>query len=411
MRVTSRTKCRICSSSELEAVIDLGNQPLANGFLPPHKDVREEYIPLRMCLCKSCGLCQLSHVVDPETLFKEYVYFSACMPTARDHFRAYALEIAEDYLLPESLVVEIGSNDGIFLKEFKKIGFKVLGVDPAVNIAKEANQDGIQTVPDYFSESLAKTILDRYGQADAVIGNNVVAHIDDHHDLVRGVARLLAPRGVFVFEAPHLVDMFENGAFDSVYHEHLSYLSLKPLKQLLKLYGLEIFKVKRVKIQGVSLRVYAGWKNSYPIEKSVDECDAIEKHFNLHHLEAYRDLSKKIHAKKNALAEFILRAVSDGKRIAVYGAPARGNVLLNFLSLPRGTFEYATEELPSKIGLVTPGTHIPVVDIKDARRNPPDYYLVLAWNYRDAILNKEREFLQNGGTFIFPVGEPMIVTQ
>lgn len=410
MKVTKQTKCRVCRSDQIQPVIDLGIQPLANDFLPPkHNGLPEDRVPLQVCFCPRCGLCQLSHVVDPQVLFRNYVYFSAAMPTARAHFGAYAEEVANTYLSSGDYVCEIGSNDGVLLKEFVRRGFRVLGVDPAENIAAQANRDGIPTFPDFFSSSLARNIRAAHGNAQVIVGNNVVAHIDDLHDLVKGVSELLSARGVFIFEAPHLADMFEHGAFDSIYHEHLSYLSLRPLTRLLSTYGLEIFKVKRIPVQGVSLRVYAARSGVYPVQKSVGECSALEESFGLYLKDAYSRLSEVIRAKKNALVEYIQNFKKEGKRIAVYGAPARGTVLLNFLSLPQGTFEYATEELSSKIGLCIPGTHIPVVHIEEARKNPPDCFLVLAWNYRNAILQKEQEFLRRGGTFLFPIGEPIVV--
>lgn len=339
------------------------------------------------------------------------MYFSGKMPSALAHFGAYAEEVARDYLLPSDLVLEIGSNDGVLLQEFLKRGFSVLGVDPALNVAEEANRRGIPTLPEFFSASLARGICRDGGLPKVIIGNNVVAHIDDHHDLMEGVRELLGERGVFIFEAPHLADMFENGAFDSIYHEHLSYLALRPLKRLLSGYGLEIFKVKRVPVQGVSLRVYAARRGAYGVEESVAKCEGFEEGLGLYRESAYNELFLKILAIKEKITRFLGTLKENGKRVAVYGAPARGNVLLNFLSLPAGTFEYATEELPSKIGLQTPGTRISVVPIEEARKNPPDCFLALAWNYRDAILKKERDFLKGGGIFVFPVGEPMVVRQ
>ncbi|MDP3661343.1 MAG: class I SAM-dependent methyltransferase [bacterium] len=410
MKVTEQTRCRICRSLPIQPVIDLGVQPLANNFLPSVRtDLTENYIPLRVCFCSRCGLCQLSHVVDPRSLFSDYVYFSAAMPTARAHFGAYAEEVADAHLSSGDYVCEIGSNDGVLLKEFMRRGFRVLGVDPAQNIAAQANRDGIPTLPEFFSFSLARRIRAAHGNAKVVVGNNVVAHIDDVHDLVKGVRELLSARGVFIFEAPHLVDMFERGAFDSIYHEHLSYLALRPLQRLLSEYDMEIFQVRRVPVQGVSLRLYAARSGVYPVQKSVGECATLEEQFGLYRKDTYDNLSEVIRAKKNVLVEYIRDLKEQGKRVAVYGAPARGTVLLNFLSLPQGTFEYATEELSSKIGLCIPGTRIPVVHIEEARKNPPDCFLVLAWNYRDAILEKEQVLLQRGVTFLFPIGEPMVV--
>jgi len=233
---------------------------LANSFLKKEElNNPESKYPLRVFFCEDCGLSQLVDVVDPSVLFRNYVYFSSEMPVLPEHFKNYAEEAVNNFVKSKNgLVVEIGSNDGLLLGAIKNLGARVLGVDPAENIAKIANERGVETIPDFFNEKLAKEIKEKYGPAKVMIGNNVVAHIDNHYDLISGVSTLLADGGVFMFEAPYLVDMFENYTFDTIYHEHLSCLSVRPLVNLFKQFGMELFDVKLFPVQGNSIRGYAG---------------------------------------------------------------------------------------------------------------------------------------------------------
>lgn len=403
-------QCRVCGSGRLCEFINLGEQPLANSFLSEKElEKPEPRYPLRVFWCRDCGLSQLGEVVSAEALFRHYVYFSSGMPSSL-YYRNYARDIVKRFLGgSRGLTVEIGSNDGHLLGEIQSLGARVLGVDPAQNIAKLANDRGIPTLPEFFSKELAGKIRDQHGEARLVIGNNVVAHIDDHHDLVRGVKALLADKGVFVFEAPYLTDMFENLAFDSIYHEHLSYLSLRPLLRLFEKYGMEIFDAKVTEVQGNSIRMYAAKKDAYPLEESVVRLLAREEGLGLASWESYLNLSRRIEGLKSEMKVLLSGLKRQGKRLACYGAPARGNTLLNYLGIGRDTLEYATEELSSKIGIYTPGVRIPVISVEEARRNPPDYYLLLAWPYQKAVLEKEKEFRQKGGKFILPVGNVRIV--
>ena len=389
---------------------DLGEQPLANSFLQKNDlALPEPKYPLRVFFCADCGLSQLVDIVSPEILFRDYVYFSSGRPSS-PHFRRYAQEVADRFISsPENLVVEIGSNDGHLLREIKETGARILGVDPARNIAELANQNGIPTISEFFSETLARRIIEEHGQASMIIGNNVVAHIDDHHDLVRGVSALLAPEGVFIFEAPYLVDMFDNFTFDTVYHEHMSYLLVRPLMHLFAQYGMEIFDVKIVASQGNSLRVFAGKVGAFPVDPAVNVLIQKELEMGLDKIETYHNLAHRVAALKSEVVSMVSDLKRQGKRIAGYGAPAKGNTLLNYFGIGTDTLEYATEELQSKTGLYTPGMHIPVIHIEEARNNPPDYYLMLAWNYKDVILQKEKKFLAQGGKFIMPVGGERIV--
>jgi len=393
----------------LTEFLDLGEQPLANAFLKKEElGNPEPKYPLRVLFCDTCGLVQLGDVVDPDTLFRNYVYFSSGMPSS-DHYRGYAKEVVENHVRdPHDLVVEIGSNDGHLLSVIKEFGAEVLGVDPALNIAEIANKQGVPTLPEFFSEKVAGEIVREHKKARVIIGNNVVAHIDDHHGLVRGIRTLLTDDGVFIFEAPYLRDMFEILAFDSIYHEHLSYLAVRPLQTLFEQYNMEICDVKISPVQGNSLRVYVSHKNKKEIGPSVKEFLENELNLGFGNLETYENLAKKIAERNEEIVMLLHDFKKSGKILAAYGAPARGNTLLNYFNIGTELLEFATEALPSKIGLYTPGMHIPVIDIKDARKKHPDYYLLLAWNYKDRIMKKEADFVRNGGKFIVPVGSERI---
>lgn len=404
------TSCRICRGLKLTEFFNLGRQPLANSFLKK-EDLGnpEAYYPLRVMFCNNCHLVQLGEVVDPELLFSRYVYFSSGMPASK-HFRDYAKDAIKRFITSsEDLFIEIGSNDGHFLQVVKESHPKILGVDPAENIAKEANERGIPTIPDFFSSEVARNIVSKYGQAKVIVGNNVVAHIDNHHDLIKGVKELLVDDGVFIFEAPYIVDMFENLTFDTIYHEHLSYLAVRPLVRLLEQYGLEIFDVEVHPIQGQSIRVFAGRIGVRPVSASVSVLIKKELDLRFDCVDSYFRLANQIEKLKAEVVPFLRDLKQQGKRIVGYGAPAKGNTLLNYYGIGRDILDYATEELPSKIGLYTPGTHIPVVHISEFRNNPPDYAFFLAWNYRDAVLEKEAGFRSRGGKFIMPVGEIRIL--
>ena len=400
------TKCRICGSENLTKFLNLGNQPLANSFIKDKSEfASEKTYPLAVYFCNECNLVQLLDVVDKKEMFSHYIYFSSGMPKLSNHFQSYAEDVMERFLKPGNFVVEIASNDGILLKFFKDSGYKVLGVDPAKNVVEVAEKRGVETVVDFFSEIVGAAISEKYGKAKVIMANNVVAHINDLHDLVKGINNLLAEDGVFVLEAPYLVDMFENLTYDTIYHEHLSFLAVRPLQRLFAQYGFEIFDVEIQQVQGSSLRVFAGRAGKRQISQSVQRLIDKELELGLDSLSAYNALAKKIEEQKQKLTELLHNLKSSGKKIAAYGAPAKGNTMLNYCGLGAGILDYALEDLPAKQGLFTPGMHIPTVDTAYAHQHLPDYFLMLAWNYSHVILGKEKDFLEAGGAFILPNGE------
>src|SRR3989344_1081051 len=328
--------CRICGNQNLTKVLDLGSQPLANAFLC-EKDLTdtEPLCPLEMYICSDCHLAQLIHIVDKETLFSDYIYFSSGMPKLSEHFRQYAEDVINRFLKDRDLVVELGSNDGTLLQFFKDRRFRPLGIDPAKNITIVANVHGIPTITDFFTESIAVQIVKNAREAKVIIGNNVVAHINDYQDLGRAIKVLLHPEGVFVFEAPYLVDMFENLKFDTIYHEIVSYLAINPLAYLFKQFHLEIFEVQHVQAQGQSIRVFVGHVGAHPIDASVAACLKKESSIGLDKLESYDNLAEKVFECKMKVVKLLRELKAQGKRLAVYGAPAKGNTILNYYDVGR----------------------------------------------------------------------------
>lgn len=411
--MTVNSACRDCGSKQLVRFLDLGVQPLANAFLKKEDIPNEKRYPLEAYVCADCQLVQLIHIVDIDELFQNYVYLTAgAGPTIPKHFSDYAEAVTKRFNLgSNAFIVEMGSNDGLLLDAFKKHGLRVLGVDPAKNVVAIANARGIPTIAKPWSEEVASEIISLHGRADVIIGNNVVAHINDHHGLVRGVKTLLKDRGVFIFEAPYLIDMFERLAFDTIYHEHLACLSLRPLKRMFESFGLEVFDMELIPAQGVSMRVFVGFPNQHEVSEHVAYFVRKEEEMGLDKVASYHALAKRIQERKKELVSLLTKLKKEGKRIAGYGAPAKGNTLLNYMQIGRETLDYLTEELGTKIDRLSPGMHVPVIHIDEARKNPPDYFLVLAWNYADAIMKNERGLRERGVRFIIPIGEKIEVLE
>lgn len=405
--ISKNSCCRICESRRLTKFLSLGDQPPSNQFIKEENlEKSESLYPLDVYFCHQCNLIQLIDVVDKDELYRDYVYFSSAMPKISPHWQSYADEVMGRFLSdPQNLVVEMGSNDGVLLKYFKEKGFRILGVDPARNIAAQAERNGVPTLADFFSDQLAGQILNKYGKARAILANNVFAHINNHHSAIGGVKKLLSEDGVFVIEAPYILDMFERLAYDSIYHEHLSYVAIRPLLRLVERFGLEVFDARIFPVQGNSLRLFIGFPGRYTIQPSVENLIQKERDWQFNCLNTYQILALRIKNSKNELVALLRRLKSQGKRIAGFGAPARGNTLLNYCNITQNLLDYILDDLPSpKQGKYTPGTHIKIVDNNYAGQNPVDYYLLLSWNYLDAILEKQKEFRHKGGKFIVPIG-------
>jgi SAM-dependent methyltransferase len=403
--------CRICKGLRLERFLDLGLQPHCNSFLRAEQlQQPEPRWPLDLLYCHDCHLVQLGTVVDREVMFRNYVYVSGTTATLRAHFDQSAEDLIQRFALPrEALVLDIGSNDGTFLSCFRSRGVRVLGVDPASNIAAQANAAGIETINDYFSEPVATRVRQERGAASLITACGVFFHIDDMDDVCRGVSALLAPDGVLHVQAIYLGGMLERGLYDQVYHEHVSYYTLHALMNLFPRFGMEIFDVDFSPIHGGSILIYASHRGARPVSPRVARVLADERGKGWDGVAAYHEFAGRVQRNRDALVALIRQRRAAGRRIAAYAAPAKGNTLLNYCGLGPELISYAVEKAPLKIGLFTPGMHIPVIDEADAEANPPDDYLLLAWNFLDELLAKNAAFRARGGRFIIPVPEPHVV--
>lgn len=396
-----RPDCRLCSSEMLRGVLALEPTPLANEFLKPGNSC-EELFPLHLVQCLACGHVQLPVVVDPERLFRNYVYVSGTSPAFVEHFRRYANDLCQAHNLAEgSLVVEIGSNDGTLLKFFKQRGMRVLGIDPAAEIAAKATAEGVPTIPHFFRESLAEEIVRDHGRAALVVANNVFAHADDLSAIVRGVKTLLAPGAPFVFEVQYLGDLLDGGLFDMIYHEHLSYHSVKPLAKFFMSHDMLLTDVAHVPTHGGSIRctvvdkAHAGTRRT-----NVVMFDERERLIG----QRFEDLGRKIAHRGLHLREALRRAKNEGKTIAGYGAPAKATTLMRQFKIG-GMVDFVVDDSPWKQGLCMPGSSIPVYDGSMALNC--DVLVLFAWNFAEPILAKLRSagFFDGQRVAIVPLPE------
>jgi len=400
-------KCRICSSKNLKIILDLGEQPPSNSFLDIDElNSPESKFPLRLFWCKDCYLVQLLDIVDKEYLFKNYFYMTSASKPIVDHFKKYAQDVYQEFLQEDnSFVVEIGSNDGSLLKEFKKLGTSILGIEPATNLSELANQSNVTTKNTFFSSEVSKEII-KSRDVSVVIANNVIAHIENLQDLMNGIKILIGNNGVFIFEVPYLVDLIENLEFDTIYHEHLSYFSILPLLKLVKQFGLEIFDIKKQLVHGGTLRIFVSQKDNYPINNSVNVFLNEEHKLGLDKIEFYHKFSTNVEELKKNLLKLLTQLKKENKSLLGYGAPAKGNVLLNYCGIDTNFLDCIMDTTPLKQGKYTPGMHIPIIPPKNLKNT--DVVLLLAWNYESEILLKEKIFRENGGKFLIPLPKPII---
>lgn len=403
-----KLNCGICRSKNLSKILDLGVVPLANAFV--HKEnlnFPEMLFPLAINFCNDCFSIQLNYVVDSELLFKNYHYETSANEPLVKHFNLLADEIVKDYIKsPNNLVVEIGSNDGSLLSRIKD-KCRVLGVDPAQNVAEIAIKNGVSTLVDFFTKETVKKIKSESGEAQVIVANNVMAHIDDIRGVFSAVRELLSQDGQFIFEVHWVGNLLTKGGFDQIYHEHIYYHSLHGLKFLIDSLDMIINDVKLVPIHGESMRVYVG--KTGKSSKAVDDFLNREIEIGLTRKETYLNFSAKIELNKDKLLKILTDLKKEGKRIFGYGAPAKGNTLLNYFQIGPKVIDCITDTTPSKQGAYTPGTRIPVVSPEILKRELPDYILLLSWNYADAILEKEKELREKGVKFIIPVPEVRVV--
>ena len=408
-REAGGSRCRFCGAALREVFVDLGMQPIANAYLTAADLTRAEpFYPLRLLVCTQCFLVQVEESLSPELLFSDYAYFSSYSDSWLKHAQAYADMAVDRFALnKESRVVEVASNDGYLLRFFATRGVGVLGIDPAANVAAVANANGIPTIVEFFGRTVADRLVAEGTQADLLVGNNVLAHVPNLSDFVSGLATLLKPQGVLTMEFPHLMRLIDENQFDTIYHEHFSYFSLTTACAVFEAHGLVLFDVEELPTHGGSLRIYArrASGNSRPVTSRVTELLGREERAGVTRLDLYRSFSERVMATKRRLLEFLIRAKDEGKSIGGYGAPAKGNTLLNYCGVRTDFIEWTVDRSPHKHGQFLPGTHIPIHHPDKVRRAKPDYLLILPWNLKEEIAAQMSYIREWGGKFVTPIPE------
>jgi len=399
--------CRGCGAALAEPFLDLGTTPLANSYLNTEDLTRAEpFYPLQVYVCEHCFLVQLTEVQTPEAIFTEYAYFSSYSTTWLQHVGEYAAQMVDRLALnDQSLVVELASNDGYLLRFFRERGIRVLGVEPARNVALAAEGTGISTIIDFFGVRLAQELANTDRQADLLVANNVLAHVPDLQDFVEGLRLALKPRGLLTVEVPHLLRLMAENQFDTIYHEHFSYFSLAVVSRIFALHGLSVVDVDELTTHGGSLRIHARHRDD-PTQRPnarVAAVIAAEERAGLTTLERYGEFAENVRETKRALLEFFIAARRAGHSIVGYGAPAKGNTLLNYCGVRTDFIDYTVDRSPHKQGRYLPGTRIPIFSPDRIAETKPDYVLILPWNLRDEIASQIRHVRDWGGRFVIPV--------
>lgn len=402
----SACTCRFCGGP-LADVVDLGMSPLCESFLPADRlNAMEPFYPLKVRVCEHCFLMQLEQYVAPEHIFSEYAYFSSYSDAYLDHARRYVDGVVRRLGLgPESHVVELASNDGYLLQHFARHGIPVLGVEPAANVAEAAVARGVPTLVEFFSTKLAQ----RMKPADLVIANNVLAQVPDLNDFVAGIAKLLKPHGVATVEFPHLAKLIGENQYDTIYHEHFSYFSLGAARRIFAAHGLALFDVEEIWTHGGSLRLYLSpMAAERAVSAKVGEILAAESEAGLDRLSGFSRFAEQVKQSKWNLVDFLIRAKWYGKSIVAYGAPGKGNTLLNYCGIRTDFIDYAVDRNPYKHGKFTPGTHIPIHPPERIRQTRPDYLLILPWNLKHEVMASHSYIRDWGGQFVVPIPDVAI---
>lgn len=404
--------CRFCAAPLRLTFCDLGTSPLSNAFIKPADAHRGEiFYPLHALVCENCFLVQLEQFESPEHIFQDYVYFSSYSDSWLAHCERYAQSMSATLGLgPQSLVIEVASNDGYLLQYFRNAGVPVLGIEPARNVAAVAIQKGIPTLSEFFGCTLAARLAKEGRQADLVVANNVMAHVPDLNDFVAGLSHALKPTGVLTIEVPHLLCLIEEQQFDTIYHEHFSYFSFTTARSVLAHHGLGVHDVEQLPTHGGSLRIHASpVKAGRAASTQVAALLADEQGAGLDQRSTYSSFSEKAKKTKRTLLSFLIEAKNAGKRIAGYGAPAKGNTLLNYCGIRDDLLDYTVDRSPHKQGLLLPGTRIPVYSPEKIMATKPDYVLILPWNLKDEICHQMTGIRSWGGKFVVPVPEVRVI--
>jgi 2-polyprenyl-3-methyl-5-hydroxy-6-metoxy-1,4-benzoquinol methylase len=393
--------CRFCSRPLRHTFANLGMSPIANNFLTDDQlGGMEPFYPLHALVCDACFLVQLEEFESPESIFSDYAYFSSYSTSWLEHCRQYAeMAVGRFGLGQRSRVVEIASNDGYLLQYFAERGVPVLGVEPAANVADVAVERGIPTVVDFFGERSAERLAGD-GRADLLIGNNVLAHVPDLNDFVAGLRVMLAPDGVITMEFPHLERLIEERQFDTIYHEHFSYFSLLTAAKVFAAHGLSIWDVEELPTHGGSLRIYAGHAGARPTSEAIRDLEAREQRAGLAEIESYVAFGEQVQQEKRDILESLIGLKNEGKVIVGYGAPAKGNTLLNFCGIGTDFIDFTVDRNPHKQGHYLPGSHIPIRSPDEIERVRPDVVLILPWNLREEVMEQLRFVSGWGGRFL-----------
>jgi SAM-dependent methyltransferase len=405
--------CRFCGQDLLRTFVDLGMSPLCESFLSADQlNQMEPFYPLHAYVCENCLLVQLKEYVSPENIFTEYAYFSSYSDSWLQHARAYTDMIIERFNIgAQSQVVELASNDGYLLQYFLQKGIPVFGIEPAANVAQAAIKKGIPTVVKFFGTRTALELAAEKRKADLVLGNNVLAHVPELNDFVAGMKILLKPSGVITMEFPHLMRLMDENQFDTIYHEHFSYFSFATVEKVFAAHGLTIFDVEELSTHGGSLRIYARHNETAeePATRRVIDLRAREEAAGFMRLKTYLCFAKQVEETKRNLLNFLINAKQEGKSIAGYGAPGKGNTLLNYCGIRTDFIDYTVDRNPYKHEKYTPGTHIPIYDTDKLSETKPDYILILPWNLKTEIMKQLSYVREWGAQFVVPIPEVTIL--
>jgi len=400
-------KCRFCAAPLSHTFVDLGSSPLCQRHVTPEQlNSMEPFYPLNVWVCDQCWLVQLEEYVSPAEIFNDYAYFSSFSTSWLEHARKYTQAMTQRFGLgAQSRVVELASNDGYLLQYFKSAGISVLGIEPAANVAEAAHAKGIPTITEFFGVKTALSVRQSHGPADLLLGNNVLAHVPNINDFVGGMKLLLAERGVITMEFPHLVQLMKQNQFDTIYHEHFSYLSLTAVEKVFAAHGLTIFDVEELSTHGGSLRIYARHEThrDQPVTPRVGELRGREADFGITRLATYATFGEQVRRTKRRLLEFLIQAKDAGQSVVGYGAPGKGNTLLNYCGIRTDFVDFTVDRNPKKQGNYLPGTRIPIRHPDAITQTRPDFVLILPWNLREEIAVQLSYIREWGGRFVVPI--------
>lgn len=407
-----QSQCRSCGTRLEHTFADLGMSPLANSYIKPDRlNHMEPFYPLHVYVCAKCLLVQLEQFSTPHDIFSDYAYFSSFSDSWLAHAKSYVAMIADRFQLDRnSKVVEIASNDGYLLQNFVARGIPVLGVEPAANVAEVAKKKGINTTVAFFGEKTAVDLGADGWAADLIIGNNVLAHVPDLNDFVKGLKALLKPSGLVTMEFPHLLQLMALNQFDTIYHEHFSYFSFLAVEQVFARHGMKLFDVEEIQTHGGSLRIYACHEQdaSKPISTRARELKLKEEAIGFGQLNHYLSFGPRVETTKRKLLSFLISAREEGRRVVGYGAPAKGNTLLNYCGIRADLIDYTVDRSPHKQGHFLPGVHIPIYAPEHIRQTRPDYLLILPWNIRDEVMQQMNFIREWRGKFVVPIPEVQV---